>query len=139
MSLKVIATYSGELPETRAEHRKAVVLRDEEWDEYRVRFYLGGKHQRKADYHTTDESDARGTAAHWVDEEPEDAPATAAPRTIDMTPTWTEILGIYLAVLQDGNEQGRSIARLEMRRMAEAADKWNSHARSIQSNKGSQE
>lgn len=42
------------------------IYRDAEWDEYRVRFYINGKHQKDADYHTTDKQDAYDTAAAYL-------------------------------------------------------------------------
>lgn len=46
--------------------RGYAVYRDAEWDEYLVRFYIGGKHQVEADYHTTDKRDAYDTATLWM-------------------------------------------------------------------------
>jgi hypothetical protein len=41
----------------------AVVYRDAEYDEFRVKFYKAGKYiGDKADYHTDDKADAVGTA-----------------------------------------------------------------------------
>ncbi len=48
-------------------------------------------------------------------------------KTITLKPTWASLLGIYLAVLEDGNAEGRSIAKEELARMAQAADRWNNH------------
>jgi len=45
--------------------------------------------------------------------------------TIDMTPTWTAIVPILIAGLQDGTPEGQRLAKIELYRMAEAADKWN--------------
>lgn len=44
--------------------------------------------------------------------------------TIDLTPTWSAILPVLLAVLEDGNEAGKTTARLELTRMAEIADRY---------------
>ncbi len=44
---------------------------------------------------------------------------------IDATPTWAAILPILLAVLEDGDAEGRKMARAELRRMADAADAYN--------------
>ncbi|CAH0444300.1 hypothetical protein LMG10661_00779 [Ralstonia syzygii subsp. syzygii] len=49
------------------------------------------------------------------------------PKTITIKPTWASLLGVYLAVLEDGNAEGRRIAREELLRMAQAADQWNNH------------
>lgn len=40
------------------------------------------------------------------------------PLTVDLTPTWTAAMEIYLAVLQDGTEDGKQVAREAMRDMA---------------------
>lgn len=48
--------------------------------------------------------------------------------TIDLTPTWREILPLYVAVLEEGTHEGRKTARDEMIRMAGAADRWNASA-----------
>lgn len=45
--------------------------------------------------------------------------------TLDLTPKWSEILPALLAVSQDGTIHGKNAAAHEMRRMAQAADKWN--------------
>ena len=49
--------------------------------------------------------------------------------TIDVTPTWRDILPILLIGLTDGNKEGKRIAREELARMADAADKWNAHCK----------
>jgi hypothetical protein len=45
--------------------------------------------------------------------------------TFDLTPTWTQILPALLLVLDAGNEEGKKIAREELKRMAIAADYFN--------------
>ena len=40
----------------------AKVYKDREWDEYRVRHYVDGKHHEPSDYHCDDLEDAKGTA-----------------------------------------------------------------------------
>lgn len=42
-------------------------------------------------------------------------------------PTWASLLGVCIAVLEDGTEEGKSAARSELARMAQAADQWNNH------------
>lgn len=43
------------------------VYRDRDWDEYRVKHFTpDGKHQKDADYHTSDKDDALSTAEHVV-------------------------------------------------------------------------
>lgn len=39
------------------------------------------------------------------------------------------MLPAYFAVLEDGTAEGKRIAREELRRMAQAADYWNEHAK----------
>jgi hypothetical protein len=48
-------------------------------------------------------------------------------KTIDVTPTWTAILPILLEFLK--TPQNRESAVQELRRMADAADKWNEHVK----------
>ena len=40
----------------------AKVYKDPEWEEHRVKFFIGGTHQPNADYHTDDLADAKSTA-----------------------------------------------------------------------------
>lgn len=57
-------------------------------------------------------------------------PATAQdPIEIDMTPTWSNVLPLLLAAMEHGTTVGRDAAKIELRRMAQAADKWNAHTR----------
>ncbi len=51
-----------------------------------------------------------------------------ATETIDMTPTWSQIVPAFVAALQHGTGDGPRAAREELARMAEAADLWNAHA-----------
>lgn len=44
---------------------------------------------------------------------------------IDMTPTWESVLPILIAALRCGNSTGRKAAEAELKRMAQAADKFN--------------
>jgi len=44
--------------------------------------------------------------------------------TIDCTPTWSGILSALLALIEDGNPQGRSKAVQELRNMAKVADMY---------------
>lgn len=46
--------------------RFARVYRDSEWNEYRVRFFRGGKYESAADYHTDDKQDALDTATFVI-------------------------------------------------------------------------
>ncbi len=43
-------------------------------------------------------------------------------KTIDITPTWESILPALLAVIENGNFEGRKIALEEITRMAQLAD-----------------
>lgn len=45
-------------------------------------------------------------------------------KTIDLTPTWAGILPALLAVIQDGNSEGKRQAEIELRRLAQVADKF---------------
>jgi hypothetical protein len=52
-------------------HREAKVYLDKEWNEYRVKFFQGGKYLRDADYNTLsdrkeDKQDALDTAKQFV-------------------------------------------------------------------------
>ncbi|MGC0015622.1 hypothetical protein ACPPTR_09000 [Ralstonia pseudosolanacearum] len=49
------------------------------------------------------------------------------PNTINLTPTWASCLHVFLAVLEDGTDEGKRVARQELARMAAAADAWNDH------------
>lgn len=60
-------------------------------------------------------------AARWTLGWNEGAPAV---QTIDMTPTWAEILPALLAALTDGTPEGQGIARTELARMATIADSY---------------
>lgn len=49
-------------------NKKAVIKFNEEWEEYQVWFYVDGKIQKDASYHTDDLDDASQTASSWVNE-----------------------------------------------------------------------
>lgn len=57
--------------------------------------------------------------------------ATATSNTVDVTPTWADVLPAYVAVLQSGNADGRKVACYEMRNMARAADHGNRCAKAL--------
>ena len=59
MALRKLETFTA----TSGQYRTAIVYRDVEWDEYRVRFYRDGEYQDGADYHTSDKQDALDTAS----------------------------------------------------------------------------
>lgn len=50
-------------------------------------------------------------------------------RTVDLTPTWSELVPLLAAMIQ--TPETRVTALEEMRRMAEAADRWNEHAKGV--------
>lgn len=43
---------------------------------------------------------------------------------IDVTPTWSGMLHSLVAVIQDGNAEGKKLAMDELKRMAELADRY---------------
>ena len=43
--------------------------------------------------------------------------------TIDITPTWTEAIAIYVIVLERGTPEGKEIARQGLREIGETLDK----------------
>lgn len=51
--------------------------------------------------------------------------------TIDVTPTWSGLLGYMLTVLADGNEEGKRLIKEEFKRMAMAADQANTLLKSL--------
>ena len=42
--------------------------------------------------------------------------------SIDITPTWEGLMGALVAVLRDGNQEGKRNAKLELQRLATVAD-----------------
>jgi hypothetical protein len=54
-------------------------------------------------------------------------------KTIDMTPTWEQLLQALLAVYESGTAEGRAMALKEMQRMARAADKFNASVKEEES------
>lgn len=54
-------------------------------------------------------------------------------KTIDCTPSWSGILNWYITVLQDGNAEGKKIAKKELSRMAQSADNWVEHCKEVNS------
>jgi hypothetical protein len=71
-------------------NRKATVHRDVDWNEYRVKHHVDGKHQKEADYHTDDSEDAHNHAKHWVSKANESVEEASMPQkrkfTIHVTP-----------------------------------------------------
>lgn len=69
MALHRIASFSFESFrqfDEPTESRQAVVYRDSEWNEYRVKFYRDMQYQTNADYHDDDKESAIQTAQHFV-------------------------------------------------------------------------
>ncbi|WP_418131444.1 hypothetical protein [Variovorax sp. 278MFTsu5.1] len=60
---------------------KAVVYRDSEWNEFRTKFYIAGKHYEPADSFETDKESAVHTADDWIQNRRyyNRRPASAAP------------------------------------------------------------
>jgi hypothetical protein len=56
------------------------------------------------------------------EEKPEPEPEPEPVKTIDMTPTWSGIVPILLAALENGTDTGKRMAREEITRMARVAD-----------------
>lgn len=51
---------------------------------------------------------------------------------LDLTPTWQGILPVMVLALTNGTPTGQRAAQEELARMADAADKWNAHAKAEQ-------
>lgn len=47
------------------------------------------------------------------------------PMTIDLTPTWADVLPLLLASIESGNSVAHDAAKKELQRMATAADNYN--------------
>ncbi len=54
-------------------------------------------------------------------------------KTFDITPTWSGILPVLAAALQNGTAEGQRMAMEELKRMAQLADP---HAQNIKSEEG---
>jgi len=48
---------------------------------------------------------------------------------LDLTPTWQGILPVITLALTEGTPAGQKAAGEELARMADAADRWNAHAK----------
>lgn len=46
-------------------------------------------------------------------------------KIIDMTPTWSAVSSILIAVFENGTPEGRLLAQEEIKTMAKVADKYN--------------
>lgn len=51
--------------------------------------------------------------------------------TIDITPTWKDLLPAMIAIMQDGSPEGQRTTMTQLTRMAEAADRWNEHMKAV--------
>lgn len=108
--------------------RKAAVLRDQAATVRRdnVEFHAGkaaraaGEPQTACPYLADGERAARWTRG-WNEGERDTAPRV---ETVDMTPTWLEILPVLLAAAENGNRAAKS----ELSRMARLADERNAFA-----------
>lgn len=65
MALRKIHSFHND-PALGEESRSAVVYRDSEYQEYRVKFYRNGVYQVNADYHDDDKASALQTAENFV-------------------------------------------------------------------------
>ncbi len=70
----------------------------------------------------------RAPASFWAAVEAALMPPSA-PRTLDLTPTWSGLLPALLAAYENGGTTGRQIAREELTRLARIADETNAEAR----------
>jgi len=52
--------------QTKVGDRSVKIYRDTDWNEFKVQFYLNGKHQADADYHTDDKQDAMDSSKKWL-------------------------------------------------------------------------
>lgn len=52
--------------QTKVGDRSVKIYRDTDWNEFRVEFYVNGKHQVDADYHTDDKQDAMDSSKKWL-------------------------------------------------------------------------
>jgi hypothetical protein len=50
---------------------------------------------------------------------------------VDMTPSWSGIVGLYIMALEDGSPSAKQAAREELTRMARLADLYNDHAKAV--------
>lgn len=53
-------------------------------------------------------------------------------KTVDITPTWTEILPALLVLLESENPKAQKIARQELERMARLTDKMITHLKQME-------
>lgn len=53
-------------------------------------------------------------------------------KTVDIAPTWTEILPALLTLLQSENAEARFVAQKELERMARLTDKLINHLKTME-------
>ena len=118
------------------------VVRKTDWNEYRVADASEAdlaKREAGAAY-CSDLQEAIDTAEAWAANKADVARVAAeaeakaealpeGPRVIDATPTWSAVLPLLFAALENATEDGKRIARAELQRMAEAADRFNAIAK----------
>lgn len=121
-----------------------LIVRKTEYGEYRVadpsQPYLDGTREASAAY-CSDLQEAVDTADAWAAHKADAARVAAeaeakaealradSPRVIDATPTWAAVLPMLCLALENATEDGKRIARAELQRMAEAADRFNAIAK----------
>lgn len=52
--------------------------------------------------------------------------------TVDITPTWSEMVPVLLRLLHSDTHSAREVAIVEMHRMARLADKMKAHLNSLE-------
>lgn len=57
------------------------------------------------------------------------ADKTTQTETIDLTPNWQTAVRIYCAVLENGTEEGKQMAREDLQRLARIVDDMNANAK----------
>ena len=48
---------------------------------------------------------------------------------IDCTPTWAALVPLFITAIRQATPQGIAAASEELQRMADAADRWNTHCK----------
>lgn len=55
-----------------------------------------------------------------------------APRFIDVTPTWADLMPAFFQILENGTDTGKELARAELTRLAQMADRINAREKAEQ-------
>lgn len=120
-----------------------LIVRKTEYGEYRVADASEAdlaKREAGAAY-CSDLQEAIDTAEAWAANKADVARVAAeaeakaealraeSPRVIDATPTWAAVLPMLCLALENATDEGKRIARAELQRMAEAADRFNAYAK----------